>query len=584
MYSMRYSSWHILIALLVSTLSFGQGKGSLSGTVIDKANGEPLPNAAITIVGTFYQGLTDFDGNFKIGDIKPGTYSVKFQFIGYQPMQFNDVKIGAGKTVKLNAKLSEQSEMLQAVTVVGRKNQVDLEKASSAITLTDNEIGALVAKGVEDVLAQQAGVQKTTDGLQIRGARVYETEYLIDGISAQDPLAGTGGGVSVSASSVGALNLMTGGASAEYGGGSAGIINTKIKEGGEKLSWGLNYQTDQLVSVTSFNTDEIEATLSTPIPFTGKKVRLFTTARGQWTDHYFGSTADQLKSSMFPGNPELWAPRQSNDYSHTIKLSYASKEFGKITLTNSHSLMVNQNSRTLQIVGFDALLAPGFQYERSNNLDNATTYTHHSNLTVLGYNKRLNQKTGLTFSAGRLFTNLRADANGRPFRAETVDQIYDEDYIYTGDLTVFNPNDPYGNYYLIPGNGLINNGGITPIWHDHYAAEHTIKGKLTYQPNTIHTISGGLEHALTEYQWVDVFRPWVGAPIAINDTTSTPSVSIGSSNDIWKVSPQKGGLFAQDRIEYKGVKATMGMRFNYWAPGTFADNAVADENSPVLDA
>jgi hypothetical protein len=310
MYSMRYSSWHILIALLVSTLSFGQGKGSLSGTVIDKANGEPLPNAAITIVGTFYQGLTDFDGNFKIGDIKPGTYSVKFQFIGYQPMQFNDVKIGAGKTVKLNAKLSEQSEMLQAVTVVGRKNQVDLEKASSAITLTDNEIGALVAKGVEDVLAQQAGVQKTTDGLQIRGARVYETEYLIDGISAQDPLAGTGGGVSVSASSVGALNLMTGGASAEYGGGSAGIINTKIKEGGEKLSWGLNYQTDQLVSATSFNTDEIEATLSTPIPFTGKKVRLFTTARGQWTDHYFGSTADQLKSSMFPGNPELWAPRQ----------------------------------------------------------------------------------------------------------------------------------------------------------------------------------------------------------------------------------------------------------------------------------
>jgi hypothetical protein len=454
MYSMRYSSWHILIALLVSTLSFGQGKGSLSGTVIDKANGEPLPNAAITIVGTFYQGLTDFDGNFKIGDIKPGTYSVKFQFIGYQPMQFNDVKIGAGKTVKLNAKLSEQSEMLQAVTVVGRKNQVDLEKASSAITLTDNEIGALVAKGVEDVLAQQAGVQKTTDGLQIRGARVYETEYLIDGISAQDPLAGTGGGVSVSASSVGALNLMTGGASAEYGGGSAGIINTKIKEGGEKLSWGLNYQTDQLVSATSFNTDEIEATLSTPIPFTGKKVRLFTTARGQWTDHYFGSTADQLKSSMFPGNPELWAPRQSNDYSHTIKLSYASKEFGKITLTNSHSLMVNQNSRTLQIVGFDALLAPGFQYERSNNLDNATTYTHHSNLTVLGYNKRLNQKTGLTFSAGRLFTNLRADANGRPFRAETVDQIYDEDYIFTGDLTVFNPNDPYGNYYLIPGNGL----------------------------------------------------------------------------------------------------------------------------------
>ncbi len=153
------------------------------------------------------------------------------------------------------------------------------------------------------------------------------------------------------------------------------------------------------------------------------------------------------------------------------------KPFGKLTLTNSHSFKVNQNftnpsNRWIRCPTY----APVFQYERSNNLDNATTYTHHSNLTVLGWNKRLNAKTGLTVSAGRLFTNLRADANGRPFRAETVDQIYDEDYIFTGDLTVFNPNDPYGNYYLIPGNGLVNNGGITPIWHDHYAAENTSKG------------------------------------------------------------------------------------------------------------
>ena len=181
-------------------LGVAQEKGILRGRALEKGTKEPLPNAAVTIVGTFYQTLTDFDGNFEIKDIKPGTYSVKFQFIGYQPILFNDIRITSKKPVNLTAELQEQSEMLNAVTVVGRKNQVDLEKASSAITLTGNEIGKLVAKGVEDVLAQQAGVQRTTDGLQIRGARVYETEYLIDGISAQDPLAGTGGGVSVSSS------------------------------------------------------------------------------------------------------------------------------------------------------------------------------------------------------------------------------------------------------------------------------------------------------------------------------------------------------------------------------------------------
>ena len=84
--------------------------------------------------------------------------------------------------------------------------------------------------------------------------------------------------------------------------------------------------------------------------------------------------------------------------------------------------------------------------------------------------------------------------------------------------------------------------------NDHYAQEYTLKGKFTYTPNKIAQASGGWEHAFTEYQWVDVFRPWVGAPIVLNDSTTTPSISIGSSNDIWKVNPQKGGFFVQDRI------------------------------------
>ena len=72
-------------------------------------------------------------------------------------------------------------------------------------------------RGVEEVISLQAGVSKTSDGIQIRGARVYETEYLVDGISAQDPLAGTGFGVQVQSSAIQSIKVTTGGASAEYG-------------------------------------------------------------------------------------------------------------------------------------------------------------------------------------------------------------------------------------------------------------------------------------------------------------------------------------------------------------------------------
>ena len=147
------------------------------------------------------------------------------------------------------------------------------------------------------------------------------------------------------------------------------------------------------------------------------------------TDEYFGATANQLQSSLLPSSSETWAPRQTNSWTHTLKLGFKFKPGTKLTLTNQHSLNINQNTRSLQIVGFDAILTPGFQYNRSLNLDNATTYTHHSNLTALNFNHLINSKWGISLSLGRLFTNLRADANGRPFREETVDQILDEQNI-----------------------------------------------------------------------------------------------------------------------------------------------------------
>lgn len=93
----------------------------------------------------------------------------------------------------------------------------------------------------------------------------------------------------------------------------------------------------------------------------------------------------------------------------------------------------------------------------------------------------------------------------------------------------------------------------------------------------------GWEHKELEYQWVDVTRPWVGAPIQINDTLTTPSISIGSSSDVWKLNPAKGGFFFMDRINFNGIIADLGLRMNYWAPGKFADEAVEDPNAPVID-
>ncbi len=558
---------------------------SLSGKIVDAKTGEPLIGATVSLVGTYKGGSADFSGDYVVNDIKPSDYQIKFQFIGYETKIYNGISFSEGENKELNVRLKEQTESLGEVTVVGRKTQVNLELAASEVSISQSEIAEMNVRDVQEVLEMQAGVLKTQDGLQIRGARVYETEYIVDGISAQDPLAGTGFGVDVGSSSIASIDLVTGGVGAEFGGGSSGVVNTKIREGGEKFEISGSWQRDYFANAdipTSFNTDRVELSLGSPIG-KAKKFTLFTSGTMFLTDEYFGAQVDQLRSSLFENNPEMWAPRQTNSFSHTVKLAYQLQPGTKLSLTNQHSLNVNQNTRTLQIVGFDAILTPGFQYSRSLNLDNATTYTHHSNLTALNFNHLINKNWGISVSAGRLFTNLRADANGRPFRTETVDQILDEEAIITEPLEVFNPSAASGTYFILPGNGLINNGGITPVWHDHYAQEYSLNLKANYIPNQSNELTFGIQNEFKEYQWVDVSRPWVGAPIRINDSVTTPSISIGSSNDIWKVKPIEGGIFVQDKITYKGIIATLGLRLNYWAPGRFADDAVNDPNAPVID-
>ena len=615
----------LLIVLIGFTASAQEVGGTLTGVITDAETGETLIGANVIIVGTYKAASSDFEGKYVLDKVKQGDYSIKFSYIGYAEKIYNGISFKEGKTMTINVALTTKTNAIEEVEIVGAKSLVNLEEAKSSVTISQKDIADMNVRDVQEVAAMQSGVTKSPDGLQIRGARVYETQYIVDGISAQDPLAGTGFGLNVASSSVGSIDIVTGGVGAEFGDGSSGLINTTIREGGDIMEYAGTWQRDNLGfnrnQGTAWNTDIVEFSAGGPVPFTDKKMTFFTNFTARLTDTYFGEEADQLESSLFSSSDhlanyfstsefwnnngrtisnvgdfvdkqrkgffgdntrQLWAPRQDNNWTNTLKLSYDFGNGTKLTLTNQHSLSINQNTRTLQIVGFDAILQPGYQFERSLNLDNATTYTHHSNLTALNFKKLINDNWWFNVSAGRLFTNLRADANGRPFREETIDQLYDERSIVTDPVSIFNPGDDV--QFVLPGPGLVNNGGISNVWHDHYAREYTFKTKFTrYSTSQKNKLSFGVEHKSTEYQWVDVSSPWIGAPIQINDSVTSPSTSVGSSNDIWKVNPFNGGIFVSDEIRYRGIIATLGARLNYWAPGKFADDAVADPNSPVLD-
>lgn len=574
---------HIIIFVFVAQLANAQ-TGVLKGKVIDRKTKETVIGATVSIVGTYYAVPTDVNGNYTISNIKPGEYSVKIVYLGYKEQINNGIKITNGNTTTLNIQLSEVTAEIGMVEVLGQKTIVDLESGKSSAKVTAEDIKDMSVKDVQSIVANQAGVSQNPDGLQIRGGRVYETQYLVDGINAQDPLAGTGFGVEIAANAINDIEVITGGVGAEFGEGTSGVVLTRIREGGDRVRVNGSYFRDNLGfnERSQWNTDMFSLSLGAPVPFTKKKLTFFGSVNMELTDEFFKTPARQLHSSLIPQNDSIWAPRQDNKWSNTLKFTYNIKPGKKISVSNQNSLNINQNTRSLQIIGNNAIVTPGYQYLFNLNMDNATTYTHKSNLTIIQYLNLFNSKLSMDVSAARLFTNLRADANGRPFRPATIDQIYDPQSIVTDPVSVYNPGDSV--IFVNPGPGLYNNGGVSTLWHDHYAIENTFKVKFNYTPNKANFISFGIEHKEQEYQWVDVTRPWIGAPIIIDDTTTTASSSIGQTNDIWKVKPATGGIFVQDEIRYKGIIMNLGMRLNYWAPGKFADQSVEDPNAPVIDA
>lgn len=578
--------WLLLMALFLAGQAMGQG--SLTGTIKDKATKEGLIGATVLLIGTYKGATGDINGKYTIPNIKAGDYSIRVSYIGYKEKIFNGIRIPKEGSVTLDVTLEEQTNELESVEIIGEKPQVDLESGKSEIRIGAADIKEMNVRNVQDVAAMQAGVSQSPDGLQIRGGRVYETQYMVDGINAADPLAGTGFGTEVSSGSVQDITIMTGGSDAEYNSNS-GVVVTKIKEGTDRFTVGGRWQRDNFgvnqKEGTAWNTDIAELSIGTPIPGTNKKLTLFTSANLQMTSDYFRLYANQLNSSLLE-NSTFWSPRQDNKWTNTIKLAYNLGQGTKITLTNQHSIAVNQNSRTLQIIGFDQIVVPGLQFAFAKQMDNATTYTHRSNLTALNIRHSINKKWKLDGTIGRLFTRLRADANGRPFRDSTASQVYDPEAIITDPVSIFN--DPRATtddaLYVLPSDGYYNNGGISTLWHDHFYEEYTLKAKLTYLSDSkVHFGSFGFEYKYQNMQWIDVFRPWVGAPIKLSDGTFTPSSRIGQTNDVWAVKPQNGAFFAQDEIKYKGIIAVIGGRFEYWAPGQFADQAVDNPYTFIAD-
>ena len=77
---------------------------SISGKVIDFTSGEALAGVEVAIEGSSQKAHTDFDGNFKINNVKPGSYNLIASYISYKKSFIEKLNIEK-QNQELNIKL-----------------------------------------------------------------------------------------------------------------------------------------------------------------------------------------------------------------------------------------------------------------------------------------------------------------------------------------------------------------------------------------------------------------------------------------------------------------------------------------------
>ncbi|MBN2729252.1 MAG: carboxypeptidase regulatory-like domain-containing protein [Bacteroidales bacterium] len=238
------------LILLVSASAFAQS-GTLKGKLVDKDTKEPVPFANIVIEsgGKQFGGTTtDFDGNYTIKPIPPGSYDVKATYVGYKPLMITGVLISTDKITFLDVDMESTAVTLTTFEVVDYKVPlIEKDGGSSGGTMTSEEIDKMPGRDATSVAITVGGVFSSDGEMgSIRGGRTDGTVMYIDGVRVR-------GSSSLPKAALEQVTVITGGLPAIYGDATGGVVNITTKGASRNFNAGAELVTSQYLDPYGYN-------------------------------------------------------------------------------------------------------------------------------------------------------------------------------------------------------------------------------------------------------------------------------------------------------------------------------------------
>ena len=133
--------WRVLaISVCIASIpGAAHAQAAIAGTVRD-AFGSPIPGVTIeagssALIERTRTAIADDAGRYRIEDLRPGIYQVRFSLQGWKSYQREGIELTGTFTATVDAELSIGG-VTETVTVIGESPAVDIQSVRHEITLT----------------------------------------------------------------------------------------------------------------------------------------------------------------------------------------------------------------------------------------------------------------------------------------------------------------------------------------------------------------------------------------------------------------------------------------------------------------
>ena len=553
----------LLFLVLLLTAFFHQGlaqtAGKLAGTVTDET-GEPLIFANILIDGTTMGAATDVEGHYIILNVRPGVYTLRFQFIGYTTKIVENVRVSGDQTKTLDVVLTKEVIKGEEVIVVAKKPLVEFNQTSSVSSVNKDDIKSLPVQNLNEIVNLQAGV---VDG-HFRGGRIGEVQYQIDGVTVNNPF-NNASMLSIDKSIIEEVQVISGTFDAKYGQAMSGVVNAVLRTGSDRFEisgeayLGDYYATDtkrypRIDEINPLGIRNVQLSLSGPtgIPQT----TFFLSGRAYWSDGWMSGI-------------RRFTPFDSSDFEKRIFLPTGDNEVVPMNTMKDFSgqaKITNQSIRDFQIF-----------YQATLNYSDAKSYNHSFRLnpdgTLNNYTTSLAHGLGITHTLSPvMFYKLNFRHNYFLYESYKYKELEDPRYLQAAD--------PKGDANYEDG-AIVQ--GVDLGRYRQSTSSFIAKGDFTWQLNRINMIEAGLEAQVSEI----VFGP----PGFFVSTTIDgvqvlkPVYQYPKQPGLQTYHPSQGAAYIQDRVELGDLVVRAGLRFEFFnansrIPSDFQNPANAISGAP----